>query len=50
MAVLVLFLNGVQLLIAGLVGEYIRQIFLEVKGRPIYLIARSLNVPERKPP
>jgi dolichol-phosphate mannosyltransferase len=50
LAVLLLFLNGTQLLFAGLVGEYIRQIFLEVKGRPIYVVGRALNRPERKSP
>ncbi len=50
LAVLLLFLNGTQLLFAGLVGEYIRQIFLEVKGRPIYVVARALNRPDRKAP
>ena len=34
----VLFIGGLQLLILGIVGEYIGKIFLETKKRPLYLI------------
>jgi dolichol-phosphate mannosyltransferase len=43
--ILLLFLSGAQFLMMGILGEYIRQIFLEVKGRPIYLVARTINLP-----
>lgn len=43
--ILLLFLSGMQFLMMGILGEYIRQIFLEVKGRPIYLVARTVNLP-----
>lgn len=47
LVILLLFLSGTQFLFLGLLGEYIRQIFLEVKGRPVYLVARTVNCPPR---
>lgn len=35
-------LGGMQLLAIGMVGEYIGKIYLEVKGRPRYIIERSV--------
>jgi dolichol-phosphate mannosyltransferase len=37
--VVVLFMGSVQLISLGIMGEYIRLIFLESKGRPTYIIA-----------
>ena len=37
----VYFLGGIQLVFIGLCGEYIGRIFMEVKGRPHYLISES---------
>ncbi len=34
-----LFVSGLQFIMIGLVGEYIGKIFLEVKKRPLYIIA-----------
>ena len=36
--------SGVQILLVGVVGEYIARIFEEVKGRPLYLIAETINI------
>jgi polyisoprenyl-phosphate glycosyltransferase len=36
--VVVLFMGSVQLISLGVIGEYIRLIFLETKGRPTYLV------------
>jgi dolichol-phosphate mannosyltransferase len=38
-AVIVLFFGGVQLLMLGVLGEYLGRIFEEVKGRPHWVIA-----------
>jgi dolichol-phosphate mannosyltransferase len=39
LATLIAFLSSVQLLSLGIIGEYLNRIFLEIKGRPTYLIS-----------
>lgn len=48
--VLILFLGGAQLFCLGIIGEYIAKIFLQVKGRPIYVMREKLDtVPTQTP-
>lgn len=46
--VVVLFMGSVQLVSLGVIGEYIRLIFLEAKGRPTYLINERRRIVEGK--
>lgn len=36
--------SGVQILLIGLIGAYIARIFDETKGRPLYIIAETINL------
>lgn len=43
-AVIILFIGGVQLLSVGVLGQYIGRIYDEVKKRPPYIIKQSLGI------
>lgn len=43
LACLVLMMAAVQMISLGIIGEYLARIFLEVKGRPTFLIARIVE-------
>lgn len=40
----IIFFGGVQLFMIGILGEYIGNIFEEIKGRPEFILERSLNI------
>jgi len=37
----IVFLSGIQLLVLGVIGEYIGKMYMELKQRPAYLIAKT---------
>ncbi len=38
----VLFLGGVQMMVIGILGEYIGRIFIDIKQRPLYVISKRV--------
>ncbi len=43
LAVIILLVGGIQLIMLGVVGEYISRIFDESKNRPLYIIEDKYN-------
>jgi glycosyltransferase involved in cell wall biosynthesis len=44
LVILLLFSNGLFFLYLGILGEYLGQMFMEVKGRPPFIIKRTVNL------
>ena len=46
LAVIVLLMGSAQLLVAGVMGEYLGRLYLEAKGRPLFIIQEIVSSPE----
>jgi len=43
-SLIVLFLGSIQLMVLGIIGEYMFKMFNEVKGRPLYIVLETFNI------
>lgn len=46
LAVIVLLLGSAQLMVAGVIGEYLGRLYVESKGRPLFIIQDIISSPE----
>ncbi|HET6341619.1 MAG TPA: glycosyltransferase family 2 protein [Gemmatimonadota bacterium] len=47
--VFLLFFSGMNMIGLGIMGEYLGRIFIEVKGRPLYLVRQAIGFEEARP-
>ena len=43
LSIIIFFIGGLQLLVLGVIGEYIGRIYIETQKRPLYVIEKSLD-------
>ncbi len=48
LVIILLFSNGLIFFYLGILGEYIGQMFMEVKGRPSFIIERTINLKKER--
>jgi dolichol-phosphate mannosyltransferase len=48
LVIILLFSNGLIFLYLGILGEYIGQMFMEVKARPSFIIERTINLEQNE--
>jgi dolichol-phosphate mannosyltransferase len=48
--IIVAIFASVQLLMIGILGEYIGRIYEEVKRRPLYIVGDTVNLPRHREP
>ncbi len=46
---MILTIGGIQLLVLGVLGEYLARVYDETKGRPNYLVAETNEPAEGRP-
>jgi hypothetical protein len=46
----ILLFSGLNMVGLGIIGEYLARVFIEVKGRPLYLVRESIGFERRNEP
>jgi len=43
-------LGSIQLMVIGIMGEYLYKMFNEIKGRPVYIVSETKNLENDRTP